>query len=202
MFDFSSHSVGGKRLRNLNLYKFRQEIMENDIILSFEGKISQGVLAALIRAMREKVLDTREDTSNEVQYNMRKICAILVELAQNIQKHSMEQSLLGNTSSGIGIIVIREDDHSFTLTSGNTIPMRNAGRLAAYCDRLNLLGKCELKALYKERLRRDRVHGDKGGGIGLIEIKRKSNQPLVYAMKVLDNETAFFSLSVNMTKTV
>ncbi len=189
-------------MHSLDLYKFRQEIIENNIILSFEGKMSQGVLTALIDALREKVTDNNIDITNSVQYTIRKICSILVELAQNIQSHSIEQSVPGSNSSGLGIIVIREDDHNFTLTSGNNLRTNEAVNLASYCDHLNSLDETGLKTLYKEKLRRVRAEDDKGGGIGLVEIKRKSNQPLIYAMQSVDNETTFFSLSVNVLKAI
>ncbi len=105
-------------MQKLDLYNYRQEIRANNIILSFEGTMSQGVLTALIDALNEKVTANNVDLANSMHYTIRKICSILVELAQNIQNHSLEQAQQGNTSSGLGIIVIREDSHYFSLTSG------------------------------------------------------------------------------------
>ncbi|NOR80947.1 MAG: hypothetical protein GQ529_08970, partial [Methyloprofundus sp.] len=92
-------------MHNLDLYDFRQKIRENNIILSFEGAMSQGVLTALIDALREKVFANTTDLPDSIQYTIRKICAILVELAQNIQNHSLEQALREGRASGMGIIV-------------------------------------------------------------------------------------------------
>ncbi|RLA17370.1 MAG: hypothetical protein DRQ62_15045 [Gammaproteobacteria bacterium] len=187
-------------MNNLDLYDYRQKIRENNIILSFEGTMSQGVLTALIDALREKVAANIVDASNIKQYSIRKICAILVELSQNIQKHSSEQAHEGNDASGLGIIVIREDSNSFTLTSGNNLLVADGEKLAAYCAHINSLDDAGLKKLYKEKLRRERAKDDTGGGIGLIEIKRASKQPLEYEMKSVDNEVMFFSLSINLIK--
>lgn len=187
-------------MHNLDLYGFRQQIIENNIILSFEGTMSQGVLTALIDALREKVTANNMDSSNTMQLTIRKICGILVELAQNIQNHSVEQASQDNISSGLGIIVIREDDNSFSLTSGNNLLITDTKKLAEYCGHLNSLDAMDLKKLYKEKLKRVRAKDDKGGGIGLIEIKRASSQALEYAMQPVDDDTIFFTLSVNLLK--
>ena len=189
-------------MHNLDLYSFRQEIRENNIILSFEGTMSQGVLTTLIEALREKVIVNNWDSPNSMQYAIRKICAILVELAQNIQNHSLEQALQDKTSSGSGIIVIRENKNSFTLTSGNNALKVDAENLASYCGQLNSLDETSLKALYKEKLRKERAKNVSSGGIGLIEMKRKSDQPFEYKMQPIDDKTVFFSLSVNLYKAV
>lgn len=187
---------------NLDLYSFRQKIRENNIILSFEGTMSQGILTALIDAFREKVTTNSVDSPNSMQYTIRKICVILVELAQNIQHHSLEQAQQGSVTSGMGIIVIREVRNSFTLVSGNNVLKADAENLASYCDQLNSLDEVNLKLLYKEKLRKERVATANGGGIGLVEMKRKSNHPLEYDMQKIDDNTVFFSLSVSLDKAV
>ena len=189
-------------MHHLDLYQFRQDIREHNIILSFEGTMSQGVLTALIDALREKVIANTVDLPNTIQYTIKKICAILVELAQNIQTHSLEQAVQGNTSSGLGIIVVREDKTSFTLTSGNNMLKANADKLAAYCGKLNGLDEARLKVLYKEALRKERVNHSSDGGIGLIEMKRKSAQGFAYDIQAIDDKVVFFSLSVNLDKAV
>lgn len=189
-------------MHNLNLYDYRQKIRENNIILSFEGTMSLGVLTALIDALREKVTASNTELPNSMQYTIRKICATLVELAQNIQNHSSEQAFQDNVASGLGIIVIRENQDNFTLTSGNNLLNADAEKLSAYCTYINSLSDVDLKKLYKEQLRRVRAKDDKGGGIGLIEIKRTSGQALEYEMQPIDDKTQFFSLSVNLIKAV
>ena len=187
-------------MQSIDLYSFRQNIKKNNIILSFEGTMSQGVLTALIDALREKVIANTVDLPSSMQYTIRKICAILVELAQNIQKHSLEQACQDNSSSGLGIIVVREDKNNFTLTSGNNVLKADAKSLAACCAKLNALDEAGLKVLYKEALRKERAKNSSGGGIGLIEMKRKSGKPLEYELQRVDDKIVFFSLSVNLEK--
>jgi len=187
---------------NLNLYDFRQKIRENNIILSFEGAMSLGVLTALIAALKEKILANTANLPDSIQYSIKRICGILVELAQNIQNHSLEQAVPSSNSSGLGIIVIREGKTSFTLTSGNNMLKSDAESLAAFCRQLNGLDEEGLKALYKKALKKERANNVSGGGIGLIEMRRKSNHPLKYEIQSIGDNLVFFSLAVNLDKAI
>lgn len=185
---------------NFDLLCLRRKIIENNIILLFEGKMSQGVLVALVDMLREKLNAAEETGDNRMQYTVRKLYAIFVELAQNIQNHSFEQEIVGKTSVGSGIIVMRENTDYFTITSGNSMPSNDADKLLQYCHYLNSLDADALKKLYKEKLREARREGEKGAGIGLIEIMRKSESLLETTMQTLDEQTVFFTLSINITK--
>ena len=102
----------------------------------------------------------------------------------------------------MSIIVIRDVKSSFTIISGNNVLKADADNLASYCDQLNGLDEVNLKALYKQKLRQERARTVNGGGIGLIEMKRKSSHPLEYEMQVIDDNRVFFSLSVSLDKAV
>jgi len=175
---------------------FRQQLIENDIILSFEGKMSQEVLVALVETLKERLSVRTTDTTQQMT---RKIYSVFVELAQNIQNHSAEQVLIQQQKIGIGIIVIREDEHKFMITSGNKLSNAAAEKLQAYCDLINALDEESLKKLYKEKLRYARQQ-QSGGGIGLIDIIRKSGYPIGYAVQTIDENSQFFTLSVSLSK--
>jgi hypothetical protein len=65
-------------------------------------------------------------------------------------------------------------------------------------DRVEALGrldKVELKSLYKEQLRKPREEGVvTGAGLGLIDIARKSSEPLQASLDELGGGKAFFTL--------
>jgi hypothetical protein len=57
------------------------------------------------------------------------------------------------------------------------------------------LDKQQLKALYKEQLRRPRQEGaSTGAGLGLIDVARKSSAPLQCSLDALDAGKAFFTI--------
>jgi len=184
-------------MKSFDLLNFRREIIESKIVLSFEGKMSQGVLVSLVDTLKEKLKVNDQDAKQNM---VRKIFAIFVELAQNIQNHSLESEIIDGLETGAGIIVIREDEDSYMLTSGNNITVGAAEKLKQYCDKLNKPSADELKKLYKQQLRSERSKEAKGAGIGLIDIIRKSGNPLKYEIQTVDEQTQFFTLSVNLPK--
>lgn len=187
-------------MSHFDLLQFRRRITENNIILLFEGKMSQGILIALVDMLKEKLNASEEAEKGHMQHLVRKVYAIFVELAQNVQNHSHEKQIIGSTSIGCGIILMRESADFFTITSGNVLPNDKADQLRQYCEYLNGLDEDALKKLYKEKLRAPRREGEKGAGIGLIDIKRKSENPLAINIQTLDGQTVFFALSVNISK--
>ncbi|MDD1617857.1 MAG: SiaB family protein kinase, partial [Methylococcaceae bacterium] len=196
----SSHYSELSKEKNVQLFdllSFRRKLIEDDIVLSFEGKMSQGVLIALVDTLKEKLAVHTHDAPQQM---IRKIYGVFVELAQNIQNHSLEYIVTQEQKVGAGILVIRENKDKFVLTSGNKISTVNAKKLQAYCDSINSLDEESLKKLYKEKLRMARKQETVGAGIGLIEIIRKSGHPISYTTQTIDENTQFFTLSVNLFK--
>ncbi len=186
-----------KNVELFDLLSFRRQLIENDVVLTFEGKMSQGVLITLVETLKERLATNTDDTT---QHIIRKIYGVFVELAQNIQNHSLEKVVVNQQKIGIGIIIIQEDEQQFVIISGNKLLNENAEKLGTYCDLLNTLNEDELKKLYKEKLRMARKQENTGAGIGLIDIIRKSNHPISYAIQKIDENTQFFTLSVSLVK--
>jgi len=63
-------------------------------------------------------------------------------------------------------------------------------------DELASLDKAQLKARYKEQLRKPREDNTaSGAGLGLIDIARKSSEPLKASLQTVANGRSFISLS-------
>ena len=184
-------------MKPFDLLSFRKQIIEHDIILSFEGKMSQGVLVSLVDTLKERLKDSDSDPKQRMT---RKVFSIFVEMAQNIQYHSGESVIIDGKETGVGVIVIREDEKNYVLTSGNNVSSDDVSKLKQYCDELNNLDSTQLKKLYKERLHSERPTDAKGAGIGLIDIGRKSGVALNYEIQLIDEHTQFFSLSITLPK--
>ncbi|MFK5984171.1 MAG: SiaB family protein kinase [Pseudomonadota bacterium] len=192
-------------MKKFKLMNFRQQIIENNIVLSFEGQMSQGVLISLVDTLKKK-LNEDNFTGNKVldnyEYLVRKIYAIFVELAQNIQNHSSSKQASIHREPGGGIILIREDKDAYVLQSGNLIEQTKADAIVKKIEDLNLLDDDQLKKLYKQQLRTARNEGKTGAGIGLIDLLRKSQQPLEYEMDNYDEKHQFFTLKVILKKDI
>lgn len=185
-------------MSGFDLYEFRNQIKANKIILSFEGSMSQAVLCGFVDVLNEQLSKYDEKLSDQSinKYIVRRVFAVFVELAQNIQKYSAE--FMDN--SGIGIIVIRERSHDFIINSGNLINNPQIQNLSERCDQINQMSADELKKFYRSSLKLIRLEGKTGGGVGLIEIARKSGHPIKYNVTPIDQQYSFFVFSAQVDK--
>jgi len=192
-------------MNGFDLLSLRKLIVKNKIVLTFEGKMSQGVLINLVETLKEKLLATEDSDaeSNEAdsrQFVVKKVYAIFIELAQNIQNHSAEKVLIERAETGVGIIVIREDEECFTITSGNQVSLSKAESLSSYCEELNGLSSDALRKRYRTQLRQERQEGTRGAGIGLLEVTKKTGNPIGHSITADGEEHAFFTLSIRVDK--
>ena len=67
-------------------------------------------------------------------------------------------------------------------------------------DKINSLSKDELKAMYKEILNNDQFSNKGGGGLGLVDIARRTGQPLGYRFKEVGGDYSFFTMSIKIIK--
>ena len=67
-------------------------------------------------------------------------------------------------------------------------------------DYINSLNRDELKAYYKEVLNNGELSEKGGGGLGLIDIAKKSRNKLQYSFREIDEDYSFFTLTVKILK--
>ncbi|MCS6820854.1 MAG: SiaB family protein kinase [Microscillaceae bacterium] len=176
----------------LTVYQYCKDMEQNNIILSFKGTVSQEILADVGISLRTKF----------GAHNLsKKIFAIFVELAQNIYHHSAQKEYLVTKGrpSGIGLIMVQNMPDHLVLTSGNVINMQQKAKLLNKCEYINSLDEEALREYYKSQRKKPDAGGT-GANIGLIDIARRSGYPLAYSIQDIDDEYAFFALSVRVNK--
>ena len=74
------------------------------------------------------------------------------------------------------------------------IDLADVSPLVAKIEQLRTLDAAGLKALYKEQRRKPLTDEACGAGLGLIDMARKTSQPLEYQVQPINDKTAFFTL--------
>ncbi|MCB1141446.1 MAG: hypothetical protein H7A24_14965 [Leptospiraceae bacterium] len=174
-----------------NLFQQYQDTKDHKILLSFKGAISQEVVTEFGSMIR---------SSLSAETNTKKIFAVFIELAQNIVRYSAEQESGPDENSGVGIILLREKKDYFYLSSGNMVVKESVSKIQERCEKVNSMNKDELKAYYQDKIRKPPEAGSKGAGIGLIDIARKSDGPLHFAITDIDSTHSFLTLTVSFKK--
>lgn len=181
----------------LNVFEMYERMHDNNIMLSFKGEVSFDLV--------KSVLDIIEGRLNKIEDNpktKKKVYNVLVECLQNLCHH-IEHSIPepdmiknGNTA----ILMIWSENSVYRVATGNYILNDNVNKLKNWLDRINSISKDELRSLYKEILDNETFSEKGGGGLGFLDIARKSGQKLEYDFKEIDSALSFFSFQINVPK--
>ena len=148
--------------------------------------------------LTEGVVGISENTFNrkdDLSHINRKVSFLLVECLQNIRKHGKRDEAMALGEEGM--FSFRAFSRSFYINAINAVKHVDRMRLSGMVEHINSLSREKLNALHKQQLQ-ESVLSDKGGaGLGLIELARKSGQPITYtfeeeAGKILLHHQVFF----------
>ena len=180
-------------MNGLDLWDLRQKLDEANILICFNGPLSQSIIEQLGVAVK-RYLEAETHNAGRL-YD---VFAVYIEQSQNIQNYTAtkvaspaEAQRYDNATIAIG----RLDGDHYLVTSGNPVAKSDLPPLTALLDALAKLDAEGLKACYREQRRRPREDGSPSAGLGLIDMARKSSRPLEYRVRDIDADTAYFHLT-------
>ncbi|MBI2418901.1 MAG: hypothetical protein HYV28_13565 [Ignavibacteriales bacterium] len=122
------------------------------------------------------------------------------EMLQNIGFYSFEREALSDSKdTGKGKFSLKCTGSEIVIYSENQIDPEQHERLAAKLQMYNALNADELKALYKQMIKTESPEDSKGGGIGFIEMIRKSKNPIIYMIRKAEN-TTYISFQITIRR--
>lgn len=178
----------------LNLYDFYNDAKSKNIIFYYCGPIAQTSIEGVAQTLR-KNLEYEEAGNLTIQ----SVFSVFIEQIQNILNYSAEKLECKEYEEDelrVGAVVIGRTNNKYYILCGNKIYNKDQDDLKEKIDEIHDMNKNELKALFKERRRMESVPGSKGAGLGLIEMARKSSEPLEYSFKPIDDIFSFFTIRV------
>lgn len=180
------------------LFRYYETLCHRDVILTFKGAMSQETLVELGDLLAVPDADSECPSPSVV----RKLFAILVEMAQNIFRYSSERAFLKSAQRevGIGLLVLKQTEQAYTLAGANRMAIAKIATLTERCNHINALSPAELRKHFNEERRKERDPGQQGAGLGLIDIARRSGHPLAYSIHPIDDTEAFFTLTATVDR--
>jgi hypothetical protein len=122
-----------------------------------------------------------------------------VECLQNLYHHSDEvpENLIKTLGKSYGMVVLeKQAADKYRLIVGNFVSAEKVKLLTEKIDKLNSLSTGELKEMYKFILNYQKLSSKGGGGLGLIDITRKSENKLAYQFYPYDEAYSFYRLDI------
>ena len=181
----------------LNIYDFYDKMERNNIMLSFKGDITSELLTSVLQIMESKLDNLQEEPKIK-----KKVYNVLVECLQNLYHHLDEVSEDSSQNEKVrsAIFMIGKIDNQYNIITGNYIKNANIEKLKKRLDDINLLTKEELKEYYKMILSNGELSMKGGGGLGMIDIARKTGQKLNFNFSPVDEQYSFFSLNIKISQ--
>lgn len=183
----------------LNIYDLYKKMESNKILLSFKGAITSELLTSILQ-----IVETRMEELQDSPKERKKVFNVLVEILQNLYHHIDDFDVQGtpeevnNIKSSIFMISRLTDEYQ--IVTGNYLLSENVHKLKSRIDHVNSLDRDALKLFYKETLNNGEISLKGGGGLGFIDIARKSGQKLEYSFIEVDEIYSFFTLIVKVEK--
>src|SRR4030042_58400 len=166
---------------------------KNNVILFYKGNVDSDVI--------NHVLDTVEDKmaeANEQAKLRKKVYNVLVESLQNLYHHvdKVPDDFEDQSSDKYGLLVVQKVDSGYKIITGNFVHADNVEKLEEKIKRINRSSHEEIKELYKFILNHQRISAKGGGGLGLVDIARKTGNKLDYSFKEYNDKYSFFYLNI------
>jgi hypothetical protein len=178
---------------SFNVKEYYSQLNGKDVLLSYMGSVTSDVINRVLESIENKLVDLNEEIKIR-----KKIYNVMVESLQNLYHHIEElpPEITGAEENKLGIVVIKKYDNKYKIITGNFVKSSRIKPLKDKIDKINSLSQDELKDMYKFILNHQKLTAKGGGGLGLVDIARKTGHKLEYAFQNLNNDYYFFNLDI------
>lgn len=176
-----------------NILSLYDELIDNGISVVYIGKFTHKVVKLFTELNEEEMEQCCEQKTVK-----RRVHHSLVEILQNMQKHSTEFQT--EFSLVNGFFMIGKRDGIYYILTANKVGKHDIMRLTQALEAVNKATKEELDAMYKNQLRNGKLSDRGGAGLGLIDLARKTDGKLEYLFLPIDSLTDYFILKVEISQ--
>jgi hypothetical protein len=168
-----------------NASELHRLMQGKNVLVIHKGDYSQETVMPILRMLENNL-------KNDAQkFKVRKkTFHMLVEILQNISKHSYENEKIHE-----GIFILSIEDGQYVINTGNFIANTEIRPLKEALTKLSKMTREELVELYRYTLKEGKVEAEGSAGLGLIDIARESTQPMKWDFVAIDDVKSFFMFS-------
>jgi len=188
--DVDTHAVPIDNSGLMDVITFHELISGKNVKLIYQGEFSQENVISILK-MTEQNFDAAQDG-----IPLKKIFAISVEMLQNIFKHADYRE---ETVDKSGVFIVAQDKNNFIISTGNLVLNDKLEKVKQSIDDINKMSDDELDATYSRVLMQETLPTKKSTGLGFIDLRLKSGNPLSYLVDAVDGRFSFFSLQISFS---
>jgi len=172
---------------------FYSSMNSGDVILAYKGSISSELITNVLEVIDAKLEDLVDKKSIK-----KKLYNVLVESLQNLYHHidDLPDDYNGSFDVHFGIFVIAMEQGAYKVSTGNFIRNDKIVALKERLDKIKSMDKNELKDLYKFILNNQEFSKKGGGGLGLIDMAKRTDGNIDYNFMEYNKDYSFFNLDI------
>jgi len=178
---------------SFDVNEYYSRLNGGDVLMAFKGDISGELISNVL-----EVVEARMDEYSESSKIRKKVYNVLVESLQNLYHHIEElpEGMHEEFGPKFGILLVSRIEDRYKISTGNFITQGKIDMLRTKIDKINSMTRDELKDMYKFILNHQRLSDKGGGGLGLVDIARKTGNKMEYTFEKYDDTYYFFNLDV------
>ena len=177
---------------SFNIENYFSDQPKDNIVLYYKGNVDSDVINHVLDSVEEKLVAVDEHPKLR-----KKVYNVLVESLQNLYHHvDKVPDDYEEQAEKFGLLVVRKVPEGYRLVTGNFVQAENMEKLEEKIKRINRSTHEEIKELYKFILNHQRISAKGGGGLGLVDIARKTGNKLDYTFVSYNENYSFFYLDI------
>jgi DnaJ-domain-containing protein 1 len=173
----------------MDLFEMRDEFDKTGIMMCFNGPFHHSIIEEIGIAMRNHLA-----AANNTQKELLDVFAVYIELAHNVRNYLTVRKI-SSPDLASSIITIGRNNERYKVSSGNIVLNADVEKLCARVNEVNDMTRDEIKSQYRKQMRREVPPDALGAGLGFLEIAKRSSEKMAYAVKDLDENCKFFTLT-------
>jgi len=161
-------------------------------VLYFKGNVDSEVINKALDLVEGKLFATRENPRVR-----KKVYNVLVESLQNMYHHAdlIPRGYHASRPDRFGLVVMEKLNRGYRVTTCNFVAALRVKELEEKLTRINRSTAEEIKELYKDILNHQEITEKGLGGLGLLDIARKTGHRLDFRFRKYDNLNTAFRLT-------
>ena len=178
---------------SFNVENYFSDLSTGNTILYYKGNVDSDVINQVLDSVEDKMVAVSEQSKLR-----KKVYNVLVESLQNLYHHvdKVPEDFDDQTAEKYGLVVVKKVNDGYRIVTGNFVHSENIEKLEEKIKRINRSSHEEIKELYKFILNHQRISAKGGGGLGLVDIARKTGNKLEYSFKSYNRYYSFFYLEI------
>ena len=173
---------------------YTKKLSDGNILKTYKGDITPEIITNLLGEIEIKLEEIQVGSKE-----MKLIYHVMVESLQNLYHHSIpEVGSKNERNAKWALFVLYRNDGKFCLSTGNFGKNSEVNNLKNKIDHLNAMGTDEIKESYVKILNNAQYSEKGGGGLGLIDIKKKTKSNYVYEFYEINENFSFYNLNINI----